>query len=167
MAGVVDVFIGIGSNLDDRIKNCAIANKKIESNSKIKLLKLSSLYETDPVGYTNQPRFINQVCKITTSLSAEHLLNFLLKIENDLGRVRNIPWGPRIIDLDLLFFGQEVISLPNLIVPHPLLHERQFVLVPLEEIEPDLYHPLFRQTIKELLQKSRAIGSIVEKLESI
>lgn len=166
MADVVDTFIGIGSNLDNRIKNCDQAIKKIVSNSEIELLKLSSLYETNPVGYTNQPKFINQVCNIKTSLTADHLLDFLLKIESDLGRVRDIHWGPRIIDLDLLFFGQQVISLPKLIVPHPLLHERQFVLVPLEEINPDFYHPVLRQTVRELLQKIKNDGNIVEKIQN-
>lgn len=110
---------------------------------------MSSLYETAAVGVTDQPDFLNAVAAFRTSLSATLLLETLLNLENLLGRVRTFRWGPRVIDLDLLLYGQEQIALPKLVVPHPRLRERAFVLVPLAEIAPGLRLPGDTQTVQE------------------
>lgn len=157
------IFISIGSNLGNRIDACAQANERIDSEKEITVIKKSSLFETEPVGYKDQPNFINQLIKIRTELSPENLLNFLLLIERELGRIRSMHWGPRIVDLDLLFYGQKVINSTNLIVPHPELHKRRFVLIPFSEIAPCFYHPLLKKTATELLVETKD-QSMVKKL---
>lgn len=146
---MTEVYIGLGSNLGDKKQNIEEALEYIKE--KCEILKISSLYETEPVGYKDQDWFLNGVVKIGTHVGPQELLGFILLIEKRLGRVRTIKNGPRIIDLDILFYGNEIINEPNLIVPHPRLHERGFVLVPLQEVAPDLMHPIFRKTIQELL----------------
>ncbi len=131
-------YIGIGSNLGDRIQNCKLAVKSISSVPKISLIKQSSWIETDPVGYLDQNRFINGAVLIETSLSPTDLLNELQKIENKMGRVRTIPMGPRTIDLDLLLYDDLQIKTETLTIPHPRMKERDFVQIPLLEIAPSL-----------------------------
>ncbi|MCD6430971.1 MAG: 2-amino-4-hydroxy-6-hydroxymethyldihydropteridine diphosphokinase [Deltaproteobacteria bacterium] len=146
-----EVFIGFGSNLGDR---CLLINQALQALSDLPtifLKKLSSLYETAPVGYLEQGVFLNGVVLVKVSLSATELLERLLSIENSLGRVRKERWGPRTIDLDILFYGEQKIDEVDLIVPHPELVKRMFVLEPLHEIAPDWLHPGFGGTISELL----------------
>ena len=147
------VFIGIGSNLGDRISYCKQAIGGISRFARI--TEASSLYETDPVGNEDQPEFINCVAEIDTELSPQELLNQLNMVEEKLGRVRDEKWGPRTIDLDIIFYGQDVIEDENLEIPHPRAHLRRFVLEPLCDIAPDFVHPKFNVSVLELLNKIR------------
>ncbi|WP_028843501.1 2-amino-4-hydroxy-6-hydroxymethyldihydropteridine diphosphokinase [Pseudothermotoga elfii] len=136
-----NVYIGVGSNLEDRLKNIQEACNLMESR-KIKIIKKSSIYETDPYGVKDQPDFYNCVLEVDTDFSVEELLNMLLKIEQEMGRKREKKWGPRIIDLDILMYGNTVYKLPDLSVPHYDLINRQFVIVPLLEIKA-IDHPIY------------------------
>jgi len=144
-------YIGLGANLGDRVATCRKALAALASLPGCRLLRTSSLYETEPVGLTDQPLFINGVVLLETERDARWLLARLLDIEADLGRVRGTRWGPRTIDLDLLFFDEEIMTSTELTIPHPRVHERRFVLQPLHEIAPKLRHPVLEKTIGELL----------------
>ena len=130
------ILIGLGSNLGDRQKNIMTAIEKLGQHKDIQIEKVSSLYETKPVGVTTQPDFINGVISITTSLSPLALLRVCLKVEEEMGRIRDERWGPRNIDIDILVYHDLMMEDEVLQIPHPRLHERCFVLVPLEEIAP-------------------------------
>lgn len=134
-------FLGLGSNLGDRQSYLDAACRELAAHPLIRIIQTSSLYETEPVGYQEQGWFLNQVVEIKTTLCPEELFLITQGIENKLGRKRLIHWGPRVIDLDILLFGNRDINTPDLIIPHPRMYERQFVLVPLSEIAPDLLHP--------------------------
>ncbi|HOG89754.1 MAG TPA: 2-amino-4-hydroxy-6-hydroxymethyldihydropteridine diphosphokinase [Smithella sp.] len=143
-------YIGIGSNLGESLKNCRKAIEKLSCVEGIKLLTASSFYKTEPVGIEDQDFFINAVVEIKTDLSAHDLMQTLQNIENDMGRVRKMKGGPRIIDLDILFYGQHVIAEQNLTVPHPEIHKRRFVLEPLCEIASYFIHPSYGVSIRGL-----------------
>lgn len=143
------VFIGLGSNIGNRDLNIEMALEKLQKKG-VKILCYSSFYATKPYGYTDQPEFLNGVAEITTDLTPRCLLNLLLDIESELGRKRRIKWGPRIIDLDILFYDDLVIDEKGLTIPHPDLHNRRFVLEPLNEIDPEFIHPVLGKTVKEL-----------------
>jgi 2-amino-4-hydroxy-6-hydroxymethyldihydropteridine diphosphokinase len=132
----VRAFIGLGSNLGDRLANLSDAVGRLAKTDGVTVTRVSRIYETAPVG-PPQPDYLNAVADVRTSLPARVLLEALLAIEADLGRVRGERWGPRVIDLDLLTYGREEIDEPGLTVPHPRMHERAFVLVPLLELEAD------------------------------
>lgn len=164
---MVVAYLGIGSNLGQRKKNIQQAVHLLTHTPGINVEKMSSLYESEPVGYKNQPWFINSVIKIKTTFSAEKLLYRLLEIEKFFGRKRTKTnrGGPRIIDLDLLLYGKEIIKIPGrLKVPHPRLHERKFVLLPLNEINPRIYHPKLRKTVHQLLNDLKNNPDQVKKL---
>lgn len=146
-------YIAAGSNLGDRSRNLEQARHLLQTKG-ITLLQSSSVHETRPVGGPPQGDFLNAVWSVETELNAGELLNALLSVEKELGRVREVKNGPRSIDLDILFFGDFVISGNSLTIPHPRLHERLFVLEPLNEIAPGYIHPVLKKTIQELLEEN-------------
>ena len=148
-------YVGLGSNLGERESLLKSAIEQLAQLPDTQLGKVSSLYDTAPVGELDQPNFLNAVIQLETALTARQLLWNLLLIERRLGRVRHAAqrYGPRTIDLDLVLFGDQVIDTPDLKVPHPEYHRRAFVLVPLAEIEPKLVHPVLGLTAHELLER--------------
>jgi 2-amino-4-hydroxy-6-hydroxymethyldihydropteridine diphosphokinase len=144
------VYISIGSNLGNREENCEKAIALLIKRG-IKVIKRSSLCETEPWGVKEQPEFINVAVEVETHLRPEELLKNLKEIEIDIGRRESKLWGPRIIDIDILFYDDLVIKTPELEIPHPGINNRGFVLEPLSEIAPDKIHPVLKKSIKELL----------------
>ena len=144
-------YIGFGSNIDDRLNYIAQALRLLLEADSVSLIRISSLYETEPVGYEEQNWFLNGVVAVETDLPVHQLLALLKGIEQLVGRQHRARWGPREVDLDLLIYDQCCINTSNLIVPHPEMHRRSFVLVPFAEIAPDVLHPIFQQNIRTLL----------------
>lgn len=144
------VYLVLGSNMGNRLSNLKAAVLNLTPQMTVK--QKSSVYETPPWGFTEQDAFLNQVVKVTTYLEPEALLRHLKRMETALGRVPNFQNGPRVIDIDILFFDKMIINTPPLVVPHPRLHERAFVLVPLAEIEPDFVHPILQRPINKILE---------------
>jgi len=152
------VYLGLGSNLGDRESNLAQALAMLVE--KVRLEKYSSIYETEPVGYSEQPNFLNMVCSGSTDLDPLKLLAFVKEIEKDFGRVPSFPNAPRPIDIDILFYDDQIIRSESLTIPHSRIVERAFVLVPLSEIAPELVHPESRKRIEELLSEVSHIHDI-------
>ncbi len=147
----VRVFIGLGSNLGDRYDYIRRALLKVDELEGVRVYRVSSLIETEPVGGpAGQGMFVNGVAELRCDLSAGELLAALLEIENELGRERQERWGARTIDLDLLLFGREVIDEAELVVPHPLMAERDFVMIPMAEIAGEVFHPVLGKTMREV-----------------
>ena len=161
-------FIGIGTNLGDRLANYREALERIGKLRQTRIVRQSSIYETEPVGEVVGP-FLNGAVEVETELSAEVLMQQLLSIERAMGRKRvrmpkgaaRVKYNPRIIDLDLLFFDNEMIDSPKLTVPHPRLQERRFVLVPMSELAPALIHPRLNASISELLAGLKSTQRVV------
>jgi 2-amino-4-hydroxy-6-hydroxymethyldihydropteridine diphosphokinase len=147
------IIISIGSNLGDRVENCLKAIGELNGTKWASVVKVSSMYEAEPWGTTGQPPFVNCVVEMTTTLNPSALLGFLMEIELGMGRIKGDEkerWGPRIIDLDIIFFGDLIVEEEGLTVPHPLAVERAFVLVPLVEIAPEMTHPVLKKSVSEL-----------------
>ena len=153
-------FIGLGSNLGERAE---YLQKAVDELSKLKLttvVKLSSVYETEPVGIKEQPDFLNMVAELETKLSSGDLMDGLKMIEHNIGRTHMQHWGPREIDLDMLYYNQEILHDKKLDLPHPELVHRRFMLVPMNDIAPDFVDPLRHLTIKELLLNCSDVSAV-------
>ncbi len=149
------IFLSLGSNLGDRAENLSRARHEL-GDAEVQILAQSSLYETEPQGLANQPWFLNQVVEAATDLFPRQLLWRVKKIEQIMGRQAAVRNGPRVIDIDILLFGNAVVNTPDLVIPHSGLAERRFVLAPLAELTHDLRHPVTRLTAKEMLSKISA-----------
>ena len=147
-------YIAIGSNIGNPYQNCTEAIHKISNNDSIKIISKSSFYQTSPIGGVEQDWFINCAIKINTSLTSDSLLFNLLNIESVMGRIRGGKWGPRLIDLDLLFYDSLISNKKKLTIPHPEIQKRNFVLMPLSDIAENLIHPVLKKTIGDLLKES-------------
>lgn len=158
MRSVPTVYLALGANLGDREQNLRVALERIAAF--VEITRVSSIYETEPWGVREQPWFLNLVCAGSTPLSPVDLLRRAKKIENEMGRAEGIRFGPRPIDIDILLYDRLIELSPALTIPHPRLHERAFVLVPLAEIAPDLIHPRLRVSMRELLNRLDAAEGV-------
>lgn len=149
---LVKTFLLLGTNLGDR--EAQLQNAILKIGAQIgQVIKTSSIYETEPWGNVPQPNYLNQVVALETTLTVEEVLQKALSIEQELGRIRELKWGARIIDIDVLYYGQETRHTEALTLPHPFLHVRRFTLIPLVEIAPDWEHPLLHLTNEALLER--------------
>ena len=156
----VTAYLGLGSNLGDREENLRKALSLLGDVGEI--TALSSVYETEPWGYAEQPYFLNMVCEFRTSLSPPELLALAQEVERRLGRVRTIRYGPRTMDVDILLYGDQIVDTPDLQIPHPRIPERAFVLAPLAEIAPDVEHSTLKRPISALLADAPGRETIVK-----
>ena len=142
------IYLGLGTNLGDRLRNL---QKAISSLSPVmSVTAVSPIYQSDPWGVTDQPPFLNLCVEATTNLNPQTLLHYLKNLEAELGRQKTIKWGPRLIDVDILLYDDKIVETDSLTIPHPFMAERAFVIIPLADIAPDLYHPVCHKTIAEL-----------------
>lgn len=153
------IFLSIGSNLGDRLRNIQESWDRLG----LPIARRSSIYETEPVDYTDQPWFLNCAIEVVSGAMPQQLLETCQRVENEMGRVRNVHKGPRVIDLDILLMGSLIVSDPQLVIPHPALPVRRFVLQPLAEIAPGIVHPVLHLTVAELLDTCPD-NSVVRKL---
>ncbi len=160
------VFVGIGSNIGDSVKNCMTAIKMISSDKRIDLKSISSFYATSPVSEIKQDDFINCAILVSWEGTPQELLKCLNDIETSMGRIRNVKNGPRIIDLDILIFGDRIINEPSLTIPHKEFHKRKFTLLPCLEIDPHLSIPTFEKPIDDFLSEI-SDDQVITKLEGI
>jgi 2-amino-4-hydroxy-6-hydroxymethyldihydropteridine diphosphokinase len=152
------VYIALGSNLGDRAANLAKTREMLADD--IQVLQCSSIYQTAPWGYSEQDDFYNQVLEAETDLSPMRLLGRMKRIEKQMGRKKTFRNGPRVIDLDILFYDDLILDTRRLVIPHPRLHERAFVLVPMVEINPGFVHPVLGKTMAELMSKVEQAGVV-------
>lgn len=154
------VYFSVGSNIGNKKNNLKVALKLLKKN-KIKIIKISSIYKTEPVGCKNQPYFYNICIKAKTNLKPIDLLYKLKKIEKQMCRKKTIKWGPRIIDIDILFYNNIILINKNLKIPHPEIEKRKFVLIPLYEMEKNLYHPIKNLTISDIIKKKKLKEKVI------
>lgn len=155
-------YLCLGSNLGRRAANLARARRLLERGA-VEVLAVSSVYETEPVDLPGQPWFLNQVLQARADLDPPALLRLVKTIETEIGRLPAVPKGPRLIDIDILLAGDRVVDSPDLVIPHPRLHLRNFVMVPLCEIAPDIRHPVFARTIAELVRATTDRSRVKKK----
>lgn len=155
-------FIGVGSNIGEKSANINKVIGLINDSEHTKVIKTSSFYRTEPVGVTDQDWFVNAVIEVETKLDPKGLLDSLLKFEEALGRLRVKKWGPRVIDLDILFYDDIIVNDDGLIIPHPELHWRNFVLEPLCEIAPDFVHPALKKTVLTMKNELKEPEAVVK-----
>ena len=153
------VYVGLGSNLGNRRENLVNAINRIGANTGIQVKDKSGFFETAPVGGPPQPDYVNCAIELETEIEPQTLLKEFNKIERELGRKPGVRWGPRIVDLDILLYGDKIVNDHNLKIPHERMHERTFVLEPLCDISPDIKHPVLRVSVSELLEKLRMVDS--------
>jgi len=147
-------YISFGSNIGRRFENCTDGITRLTQSGKAVILKQSGFYETEPVDYTDQDWFVNGVVKIGTSLDPSELLKMLKAIEKEIGRTQTlVRYGPRILDMDIILYDDLVLNSPQLIIPHPRMHKRRFVLCPICDIDPDIIHPVLHDNMRNLLDK--------------
>ncbi len=159
------VYLSIGSNSDDPLGSLLNAIELILKQSGVKPRGLGSFYETEPQGKTDQPWFVNSAVSIDTWHSPDELLDMVKRIEKQLGRVPTERWGPREIDIDIIFYDNITVCTDELVIPHPLVEERRFVLKPLMDIDPKLVHPVLGETVTELYHKLPEEGQALRKLD--
>ncbi len=152
------VYLALGTNLGDRLANLRAAVKVL--SPEVKVLAESRIYETPAWGYEDQPPFLNMAVKAGTELAPEALLAHLKRLEGTLGRKQTFRWGPRSIDIDILFYDELIVHAPGLTIPHPRLQERAFVLVPLADLAPDLVHPVLARAVRQLLADVDSTGIV-------
>ncbi len=157
------VYISLGSNLGDRQKNIEKAIKLIRNQPLVKVNKISPIYETEPVGFREQGWFLNLAIEIETTILPQELLAVLQGIETELGKKLERKWGPRTIDIDIILYDDIILELPDLQIPHKLMHTRAFVLIPLAQIAPNIKHPVLNKTIQELLNELEDKGKVTLK----
>ncbi|MDD3652696.1 MAG: 2-amino-4-hydroxy-6-hydroxymethyldihydropteridine diphosphokinase [Desulfotomaculaceae bacterium] len=167
MNSITDIiaYIGLGSNMGDKVANIRKALAVLDISKGVWVKRVAPYYYTAPIGYTGQDWFVNTVAELETKLSPYDLLYLLLDVENRLGRVRTIPWGPRTIDLDLLIYGHEEINTSGLMLPHPNMHERAFVMVPLAVLAPEVELPGRGKVVE--LASLLARDQLIMKMESL
>ena len=158
MVKPVTAYLGLGSNLGDREKHLRKGLQFLSQS--VQLVRFSSMYETEPWGDTEQPRFLNLVCEASVEMSPYRLLEAAKKVEQSVGRKPTFRHGPRVLDIDLLFYGDQVVTTSELTIPHPRIPERAFVLIPLVEIASAFMHPVLRQTVTELLERVEGSGGV-------
>ncbi len=156
----VTVYLGLGANIGERRKNLETALELL--SEKLQIVRASSIYDTEPVGNIAQPRFLNMVCEARTTLTPMELFRLAKDIEGKMGRKPSKPNFPRPIDIDILFYGDQIIETPELVVPHPRLAERAFVLIPLAEIASELVHPVNGKTIGELRREVGGVEGVIK-----
>ncbi len=147
----VIAYLGLGANLGDPKAQLQEALERLSDSEEVEVSRVSTFFRNPPLGPENQPWYVNAVARVRTRLGPDELLRLLQQIETGMGRVRDARWGPRVIDLDLLLYNGEMIFSPNLVVPHPEMHRRAFVLAPLAEIAPRAWHPVLAKSAEDLL----------------
>lgn len=161
MAEATTAYIGLGSNLGDRQEHIRAALKKLSEARQTEVVRVGEIIETEPLTKDNQPRYLNTVAEIKTTLSAENLYKKTAEIEISLGRIRQAKWTPRIIDLDLLLYGEKITNRPNLTIPHPQMHLRSFVLKGLCELNRGLVHPVLKEPVEELASRLNGMDFVI------